>query len=123
MSIRPDLRGMTAQQLAYVEDLERIAKNLENNGAVDFMAALNNKLKTLAKQLNSMELTLDLADKDDKTLDRLLKMVDLGQGVISSFKTFIQEYGHQTKEDETKGQPVLEQIVRRKKEGKKSSQD
>lgn len=120
MNIRPDLTGMTKPQLDYVESLERIAKNLENNGAVEFMAALNNKLKVIASQLNSMDLSLDLKDKDDKTLDRLLKMVDLGQGVISSFKTFLQEYGHQIKEDESKGQPVFEKIIRGKADKKAS---
>lgn len=121
MNIRPDLAGMTKAQLDYVESLEKIAKNLEHNGAVDFMAALNNKLKLLAEQINGMDLVIDLKDKDDKTLDRLLKMVDLGQGVISSFKTFIQEYGHQTKEDEKKGQPHFEKIIRNKQAKEKAA--
>lgn len=123
MSIRPDLTGMTREQIEYVAYLEKIAKNLSNNGAVKYMAALNSKLEQVAKQLEGMHIDISLSDKDDKTLDRLLKMADLGGSLVSAFKTFNQEYGEQTKEEERKGAPPIEKMIRKNRANGKQTED
>jgi hypothetical protein len=115
MSTGPDLTGMTQAQLEYVGRLEKIAKNLSSNGAVKYMAALNKKLEDIALQLEEMDLNIKINDKDDKTLDRLLKMADLGGSLVSAFKTFNQEYGEQIKEEERKGAPAIERMIRNKR--------
>jgi hypothetical protein len=115
MSIRPDLTGMTAEQIEYVESLEKIAKSLSNNGAVKFMAALNKKMEVVAEQLDGMSIDINMSDKEDKTLDRLLKMADLGGSFVNAFKAFNQEYGIQEKEDDRASAPLAEKLARKNK--------
>lgn len=122
MSIRPDLTGMTTAQIEYVESLEKITRSLSNNGAVKFMAALNKKMETVADQLDGMSIDINMSDKDDKTLDRLLKMADLGGSFVNAFKTFNQEYGVTEKEDEHKSVPLVEKLARKNRDNGKSNQ-
>lgn len=113
---------MTAAQIEYVESLEKITRSLSNNGAVKFMAALNKKMEAVAEQLDGMSIDINMSDKDDKTLDRLLKMADLGGSFVNAFKTFNQEYGITEKEDEQKSVPLAEKLARKNRDnGNKSN--
>jgi hypothetical protein len=111
--IRPDLKGVKHEVVLYIESLERITEPLKGNGAVKFMSALNRKLGQLADQLDQSEFgELKMSDGEDKTLDRFLKLAVAGQTLTANFKTFLQEYGPQIREDESKALPVFERMVR-----------
>lgn len=108
--LRPDLKGVSRQVLEYIEQLETMVIGLDGNGAVQFMLALNRKLTKMAIALDDMD--IDLGAKDDKTLDRFIKMTTVARGWTADFKTFLQEYGPQIKEDETlAGRPLIERIM------------
>lgn len=114
MSIRPDLTGMTTAQVDYVEYLEKIALVLSNNGAVNFVSAINEQFTKLAEQTRGLDLDItSLKDKDDKTLERFLKMADVAPKLLASFKSFTQEYGATDKEDDQKSVPLVERMIRK----------
>lgn len=106
---RPNLKGTSPQVLEYIEQLEVLVQGLDGNGAVQFMLSLNRKLVQLAKDLDAMK--IDLTAKDDKSLDRFIKMATVARGWTSDFKSFLQEYGVQVKEESTAGVPLMERLV------------
>lgn len=106
---RPNLKGTPTQVLEYIEQLETLVQGLDGNGAVQFMLSLNRKLVKLAKDMDDMD--IDLSAKDDKSLDRFIKMATVARGWTSDFKSFLQEYGVQVKEESTAGIPLMERIM------------
>jgi hypothetical protein len=111
---RPSLKGTPKEVLEYIEQLEVMVEGLDGNGAVQFMLALNRQLMDLAKDM--ADLKIDLTGKDDKTLDRFIKMATVARGWTADFKAFIQEYGPQIKEESTAGQPLIERLINKRGE-------
>lgn len=107
---KPSFIGCTEEQIEYIEELERLAAGLLQNGAVKLMSSLNKKMAVLADKVDDMD--IDLEDKDDKTLDRFIKMATAARGMVSDYKTFHQEYGPQIKVDETmSSRPLIERMM------------
>ncbi len=109
---RPDLKGLKSETVQYISYLEKVIEGYRNNGAVQFMAALNRQLKTLATQIDGAD--IDFTKSDDKLYERFLNTAKLGKDLISDFKSFLQEYGDKVQEDEKGKIPVVEQFAMRK---------
>jgi hypothetical protein len=114
MKSRPDMKGVKPEVLEYIEGLEALANVLNGNGAVQFMLALNCKLMELSKDMIGLD--IDLTGKDDKTLDRFIKMATVARSWTADFKAFNLEYGEQVKQDATASQPLIEKLINRRSE-------
>lgn len=102
---RPDLREGDPELVNYIIYLEGIIEGYRDNGAVQFMAALNRKLKKLATQIDDAEINFF---GDDKLYDRFLNTAKIGKDLASDFKSFLQEYGEKVEEDSSKRTPMIE---------------
>lgn len=102
---RPDLRNGDPELVQYIIYLENIIEGYRDNGAVQFMAALNRKLKKLATQIDDANIDFE---GDDKLYDRFLKTATLGKDLASDFKSFLQEYGEKVEEETAKRTPIIE---------------
>jgi len=104
---RPDLRNIDPEVVHYVVYLENIIEGYRDNGAVQFMAALNRKLKVLAAQIDDATIAFD--SKDDKLYDRFLATAKVGKELASDFRSFLQEYGDKIREEDSgKKTPLIE---------------
>lgn len=104
---RPDLRDVDPELSSYIIYLERIIEGYRDNGAVQFMAALNRKLKKLATQMDDTD--INFGSSDDKLYDRFLATAKVGKDLASDFKSFLLEYGDKLgEEDSIKKTPLVE---------------
>lgn len=103
---RPDLRNGDPELVQYIIYLENIIEGYRDNGAVQFMAALNRKLKKMAVQIDDVE--INFGSTDDKLFDRFLATAKVGKDLASDFKSFLQEYGEKVEGDSSKRTPMIE---------------
>lgn len=108
---RPDFRDVDKEIFYYVQYLEKIIEGYRENGAVQFMAALNRQLKKIAVQIE--EADIDFAKSEDRMYERFLNTAKLGKDLTADFKSFLQEYGEKIKEEEGHI-PLIEKHARRK---------
>ena len=107
---KPDLTDIDIEVVSYIAYLEKIIEGYRENGAVQFMGALNRKLRTLAHQID--EANIDFSNSDDKTYDRFLATAKVGKDLASDFKAFLLEYGDKVEsEDNKKRIPAIEKFV------------
>lgn len=110
MSERPNRQTGDEELWKYIEHLESIIAGYNDNGAIQFMAALNRKLKEIADQINFTEINFN--SKDDKMYERFLSTVKAGMSIMSDMKLFTNEYGDQIKEDDKRVKNLMEERAR-----------
>jgi len=70
-----------------IEELENKLKKYEENGSAKLYYALNRKAWEMADMLNSSSLkAIDLADKNDKTFERLRFIINDASGIATAVK-------------------------------------
>ena len=90
-------------------------KLYEQDGIVGAYYALNRKLNEITNLLNSTNLTtLDLADKDDGTMERVMKFFNSVGDINDAMKKLKLDNALSGDEDKDKSRqkPLIEQLVR-----------
>ena len=90
-------------------------KLYEQDGIVGAYYALNRKLNEITNLLNSTNLTtLDLADKDDGTMERVMKFFNSVGDINDAMKKLKLDNALTGDEDKDKSRqkPLIEQLVR-----------
>lgn len=104
---RPNLVYVDPETVSYIIYLESIIEGYRDNGAVQFMAALNRKLKKLAIQMDDTD--INFGSSDDRLYDRFLATAKVGKELAADFKSFLLEYGGKLgEEDDVKKTPLVE---------------
>lgn len=109
---RPTRESSEDEIWNYISYIEDKLSGYTKNGAVMFMKSLNNKLLTLAEQIEAADIKFD--SKDDRLFDRFLQAAKAGKDLTSDMKSFLQEYGEQIKEEEKKNVNLMEDRANRK---------
>lgn len=97
--IRPELKGIKPEIVDYIQSLEKTIEGYRDNGAVQFMAALNRQLIKIAEQIDVA--TIDFTKSEDRMYERFLNTAKLGKDLTADFKAFLSEYGDALKEEES----------------------
>ena len=102
---------MTKEEQQYVQSLEDKIKIIENDNIGAILAELNIKLFQLKNLLAANNIsTLDLSNKSDNSLERILKIFDVISSVNKTLKELRSDIGI-TSPQETK-KPLVETLAR-----------
>ena len=70
-----------------IQELEEIISLYEQDGAAKLFYAINRKMNEMASLMNKTDLgVIKLDDKDDKSFDRLFKLLEKSQVISNAYR-------------------------------------